>query len=118
MLAAGQRLRRRAEFAAAIRSGRRAGRGVIVVHLDESDSSTKVGFVVSRAIGSAVVRNTVRRRLRHLARERLASLPAGTHMVIRALPGAGDRPFHRLASDLDAALAAARAPRRPRGSQP
>jgi ribonuclease P protein component len=115
VLAAGQRLRRRSEFAAAIRSGQRAGRGALVVHIDESES-TKAGFVVSRAVGNAVVRNTVRRRLRHLVRDRLDRLPAGTHVVIRALPGAGDRPYHKLGADLDAALAAARG-RRSRGSQ-
>ena len=49
----------------------------------------RVGFVVSKAVGNAVVRNRVQRRLRHLAREHLASLPGSAVLVIRALPALG-----------------------------
>jgi ribonuclease P protein component len=119
-LATAQRLRRRGEFAAAVRGGRRAGRGAIVVHLvvPEPDSmscepgtgparTSRAGFVVSKAVGGAVVRNRVKRRLRHLVRTRLAALPAGTDLVVRTQPGAADRSSVELAADLDAALAAA-----------
>jgi ribonuclease P protein component len=117
VLAAAQRLRRRGEFAAAVRAGRRAARGVVVVHLmspetenlsEPAGTDVRAGFVVSKAVGGAVARNRVKRRLRHLVRDRLAQLPAGTDIVVRALPGAAGRPYLRLASDLDAALAAAR----------
>ncbi len=112
MLAAAQRLRHRGEFAAAVRTGRRASRGVVVVHLlppSELDSGrpARAGFVVPKTVGGAVVRNHVKRRLRHLVRDRLVTLPAGTDIVVRALPGAADRSYRRLADDLDAALAAA-----------
>ncbi len=63
------------------------------------------GFVVSKAVGVAVVRNKVKRRLRHLVRERLSELPPGSLVVVRALPGAGDADHAQLARDLDAALA-------------
>jgi ribonuclease P protein component len=134
VLAAAQRLRRREEFAATIRAGRRAGRGVIVVHLDVpqtratgSDDNMpaaagravlppRAGFVVPRAVGNAVARNTVRRRLRHLLRERLAGFPPATTVVVRALPGAAGRTYPELAVDLEAALVSAgtRRSRRPR----
>ena len=39
------------------------------------------GFVVSKAIGGAVVRNRVKRRLRHLMSARIGSLPAGSRVV-------------------------------------
>ncbi|MFK3982586.1 ribonuclease P protein component [Micromonospora sp. NPDC050397] len=134
MLAAAQRLRRSGDFTVAVRAGRRAGRGAVVVHLDlpptsspesatpepvrpagaEPDSApARAGFVVSKAVGPAVVRNSVRRRLRHLVRDRLADLPAGATLVVRALPGAGDLSYDRLAADLDGAISAARRPRRP-----
>lgn len=139
MLAAAQRLRRSTDFAAVIRGGRRASRGVLVVHLDLAGSPapdvpgemtatrkpvpvtgaeqhpapTRAGFVVSRAVGGAVVRNRVRRRLRHLVRERLGALPPGAAIVVRALPGAADASYARLGADLDAAIAAALAPRKP-----
>jgi ribonuclease P protein component len=111
------RLRRRAEFAATTRGGRRAGRGALVVHLataSEPGKYARAGFTVSKAVGTAVVRNRVRRRLRHLVAERLASLPAGADLVVRALPAAAGRSYHELGRDLDEALAAATAPRRPR----
>ncbi|GIJ27811.1 ribonuclease P protein component [Micromonospora qiuiae] len=132
MLAAAQRLRRSSDFAAAVRGGRRAGRGTLVVHLilpstagptdtapkpvrggTEADSAPvpRAGFVVSKAVGPAVVRNKVRRRLRHLVRDRLDALPAGSTLVVRALPPAAEATYQRLGADLDAALTAARAAR-------
>lgn len=77
----------------------------------ETSAPSRAGFVVSKAVGNAVVRNKVRRRLRHLVRERLADLPAGSTLVVRALPQAADASYARLGTDLDAALTAARAPR-------
>lgn len=64
----------------------------------------RAGFVVSKAIGGAVVRNLVKRRLRHLMRDRLDRLPAGSLVVVRALPGAGEADHDQLARDLDTAL--------------
>ncbi|MFJ4861230.1 ribonuclease P protein component [Streptomyces sp. NPDC088748] len=115
MLSPENRLRRREDFASAVRRGRRAGRPFLVVHLrtsgatdphepGEIDPSTRAGFVVSKAVGNAVIRNRVKRRLRHLVRERLPQLPAGSLVVVRALPGAGDAGPDELARDLDAAL--------------
>ena len=118
MLAAEHRLRRSADFAAAIRGGRRAGRGTVVVHLlleePAQASAARAGFVVSKAVGNAVIRNKVRRRLRHLVRPLLRGLPAGASLVVRALPAAADASYGTLGADLDSAMAAARKPRRPR----
>ncbi|MFC0532896.1 ribonuclease P protein component [Phytohabitans kaempferiae] len=127
MLAAAQRLRRSSDFAAAVRGGRRAGRGSVVVHLTipqqselseparTEESPVRAGFVVSKAVGGAVTRNTVRRRLRHLVRDRLGDLPAGSVLVVRAQPGAATASHDRLGADLDAALTAARSPSRGSG---
>jgi ribonuclease P protein component len=109
------RLRRREDFATAVRRGRRAGRQLLVVHLyssgatdphapGESASPTRAGFVVSKAVGGAVIRTQVKRRLRHLIRDRLLELPPGSLVVVRALPGAGGAEHAQLARDLDAAL--------------
>jgi ribonuclease P protein component len=110
MLATAHRMRRSGEFAAAIRSGRRAGRTTLVVHLrpGAGGGPPRAGFVVSRAVGGAVDRNRVRRRLRHLVRDHLAELPAGSLLVVRALPAAATAPYRQLAEDLTAALRAAR----------
>jgi ribonuclease P protein component len=127
MLPVAQRLRRSGDFAATIRGGRRAGRGGLVVHLlptelpmPETASSSaerqpvrgdmRAGFVVPKAVGGAVVRNRVKRRLRELVRERHETL-AYTDLVVRALPGSAARSYQQLGVDLDMALAAARARR-------
>ena len=103
-------MRRSAEFATTVRRGRRGTARALTVHVEpalvpaETQSAPLVGFVVSRAVGGAVVRNRVRRRLRHLLRERLGTLPAGTRVVIRANPAAATRTSAQLAADLDRAL--------------
>lgn len=71
---------------------------------DGGGSPARVGFVVSKAVGPAVIRNRVKRRLRHLARERLKSLPGSAVLVVRALPSAADASYDDLGRDLDAAL--------------
>ena len=111
MLARANRLTNGPAFASTIRTGRRAGRGTLVLHVAEPSAATgttgpapQVGLVVSRAVGNAVVRNQVKRRLRHLSRARLSALPDGAVMVVRALPAAASAPSALLGEDLDAAL--------------
>jgi ribonuclease P protein component len=82
-------MRSSADFRSTIRQGVRAGRPTVVVHAALAPTGqVRVGLVVSKAIGDAVTRNTVKRRLRHLAADRLPDTPAGTDVVLRALPPA------------------------------
>jgi ribonuclease P protein component len=119
-------VRHRPEFTAVVRGGRRGGARTLVVHLlspagappdtivtsmgtatgpgDDGSAPARVGFVVGRTVGPAVVRNRVRRRLRHLMVTRLPALPPGTLVVVRALPAAAGRSFPQLGADLDRAL--------------
>jgi ribonuclease P protein component len=105
------RMRSPEEFKRVLRSGRRAGGATLSGHLlltatgpVPKDVSPKVGLVVSRAVGSAVVRNRVKRRLRELMRRRLASLPGGCLLVVRAHPAAAGARQADLAVDLDLVL--------------
>lgn len=108
MLPDANRMRRRGEFTATVRGGRRAGRPSLVLHLRtgpaDSNGPPRVGFVVSRAVGSAVVRNRVKRRLRHLMRHRLELLPPGCAVVVRANREAAAARLTDLGADLDRAL--------------
>ena len=102
MLPAAHRLTDGESFRSAVRSGRRAGSSTLVVHLGEGPcgAPSRVGFVVSKAVGNAVVRNRVQRRLRHLAREHLTALPASSVLVVRALPAAAGASSAELGDDL------------------
>jgi ribonuclease P protein component len=105
VLAKAHRLTSSQAFRQAVRSGSRAGSRTLVVHLQRlEEGDAQVGFVVSRAVGNAVARNRVKRRLRHLARERLSSLPGSCVFVIRALPPAAQAPWAELGDDLDRCL--------------
>jgi ribonuclease P protein component len=107
VLSSASRMRRGEEFASAIRGGKRAGRPTLVAHLSTKGDPQEpplVGFVVSKAVGGAVVRNRVKRRLRHLMRHRLHSLPRGSLLVVRANPQAASARSEHLAAELDVAL--------------
>lgn len=102
-------MRRRSEFSQTLRGGRRAGRPLVSGHLlcrPGQGETARVGFVVSKAVGGAVVRNQVRRRLRHLARGYLGSLPEGSLLVVRANPRAATARQADLAAELDLVIRA------------
>ena len=108
MLPAESRMRRRHDFTVAVRRGSRSGRKLLTGHLlvpaagaAGEDCPPRAGFVVSRAVGIAVVRNRVRRRLRVLVREYLSSLPRGSLLVVRAHPQAATASQADLAAELD-----------------
>jgi ribonuclease P protein component len=106
MLPAKSRVRRREDFTATVRHGRRAGTHGLVVHVssDHGTGPARAGFIVGRVVGNAVTRNRLRRRLRHLIAPRLADLPAGTLVVVRASAAAASAPSRALAPALDALL--------------
>jgi ribonuclease P protein component len=109
VLPARHRLVRGEHFAQAIRLGVRSGRRRLVVHLavrDDryADQVPLVGFVVSKAVGGSVVRHRVQRRLRHLMLPLLTRLPAGSLVVVRALPPAAASTSAELDADLRPAL--------------
>lgn len=70
---------------------------------------TRIGLVVSKAVGNAVVRNRVARRLRHQLSARLgddSALPAnGIDVVVRAQPSAATADSVDLGVELDRLLA-------------
>jgi ribonuclease P protein component len=78
----------------------------LVAHLlvTSADTPGQAGFVVGRAVGPAVTRNRVRRRLRHLVAARLDRLPTGSLLVIRATPAAATASSADLGTALDRLL--------------
>jgi ribonuclease P protein component len=107
MLPASARLRSSDDFRTTVRRGRRIGRPTLVLHVvSRPDTITRAGFVVSKAVGGAVVRNRVKRRLRHLVAARLTGSSLGLDVVVRALPAAASAP-DRLPDDFASAWQAA-----------
>ncbi|PFG34735.1 ribonuclease P protein component [Sanguibacter antarcticus] len=74
----------------------------MVFHLVESPDDVKVplvGFVVSKAVGNAVVRNKVKRRMRAIVANHLAEVPVQARVVVRSLPDAAKADFSQLEAD-------------------
>lgn len=67
------------------------------------DAPSRVGFVVSKAVGGAVVRNRTKRRLRHVCAARLDRLGTGVDVVVRANPAAATATSAELAGAVDRA---------------
>ncbi len=124
MLSIENRLRSRADFSDVVRHGRRASRPLLTVHAllaaapvaadPAPPAPARAGLVVSKAVGNSVVRHRTARRLRHLLRDGLDTVPAGARLVVRAAPAAAEARSPALAVDLESALTAALRPRTPR----
>jgi ribonuclease P protein component len=95
-------VRGRESFAALSRQGRRVREGPVTVVYRADTTAPRVAFSVGRAVGPAVVRNRLRRRLRVLWG---GAAPAGGDYLIVAAPAAAGLSFAQLGTRLEAALA-------------
>jgi ribonuclease P protein component len=114
VLPARHRLRSSADFAAVFRGARgaggsRSGSQLMVVHANSTGARAgqppRIGLVVSKAVGNAVVRNRTKRVVRALMSSRTGALPDGLDVVIRAKPDLPGTPTAVIAQDLDRLLA-------------
>lgn len=102
MLARANRITRGAEYRAVVRGGRKCAASTTVTYsvTQKSGQTARFGFIVSKQVGGAVVRNTVRRRLKAVCAEALPLMDAGVDVVIRALPSAASASFETLRNDV------------------
>jgi ribonuclease P protein component len=115
VLPSDHRLRRSADFRRALRQGRRTTSRTVVVHTAAGSHGVRIGLAVNRAVGGAVVRNKVKRRLREAVRPQLERLAqaGSSDIVIRATPQAAGASFDELRADVVGAMAALMSALRP-----
>lgn len=105
MLPAAHRLRVSGDFTLVQRRGTRISRPTLILSaLSRPDFPTRLGLSVGKSVGNSVVRHSVSRKLRHLAALHIDELPAGTQLVLRALPSAAEADSTQLGDDLTEAL--------------
>ena len=91
------------------RRGRSVSDGLLTVRTLRTGGPLKrFGFAAGKRVGNAVVRNRVKRRLRHAVRDVLAELPASSELVVRALPAAAELSSAELRTELTRCLQRAR----------
>lgn len=101
MLAKANRVTTAADYRRLVRSGRRA-RGAFTLAYGRRTAvgdPLRVGVIVARNVGGAVVRNRVRRRIKAAAWPLTAEI-AGLEVVLRALPPAATAGWPALADEV------------------
>jgi len=110
VLAKANRIVRGADYKAVVRKGIRvpAENTLIYVRLSPVGrpprQEPRFGFIVGKNVGSATVRNTVRRRLKAAAFDLLAGAPAGADFVVRALPASAQASWSSLHEEISRAI--------------
>ena len=97
------RLTKKTEFDAVIAAGRWWGSQFLNLRTFPNGLEFyRFGFSVSKAVGNAVVRNRVKRRLRDIVQT--AEVLSGFDVVVSARPGSANVPFKGLKADFLALL--------------
>jgi ribonuclease P protein component len=106
VLATSNRVVRAEDFRAVMRSGKRVAANGSLVYLREREATepARFGFVIPRAVGGAVVRNRLRRRLRAIGYDMVGAGFAATDVVVRALPASADLDWQTLNVEVRAAI--------------
>jgi ribonuclease P protein component len=85
------RLSRSRDFDAVYRHGRSVSTRFLVLYWfareDGADGGVRIGLAVPKAVGTAVTRNKIKRRLREAFRARLPELPQDQDYVLVVRPG-------------------------------
>jgi len=95
------RLVRRGAFDIVYRGGKRLSSSHFTVFVRPNEVGlSRFGFSIKKALGGAVVRNRIRRRVREIVRGHRQEIPAGWDIVIHPKSTVGKAPFAALEQDL------------------
>jgi ribonuclease P protein component len=97
----GVRIVRKVDFDAVYRNGKRRTSSHFTVFLKANDlPESRFGFSIKRALGGAVVRNRIRRRIREVVRLHREEISAGWDFVIHPKANVQSAEFSALENDL------------------
>ena len=95
------RLVRRGDFDAVYRAGKRFSSSHFTVFVRANELAlNRFGFSIKKALGGAVVRNRIRRRVREIVRCHRQEISAGWDIVIHPKSSVAKAPFAALNEDL------------------
>ena len=95
------RLLRRGDFDAVYRAGKRRSNSHFTIFLRANQlPHSRFGFSIKKALGGAVVRNRIRRRVREIVRCHRLEIPAGWDIVIHPKSNVAKADFAALKADL------------------
>ena len=95
------RLVRRSEYDAVYRGGKRRSSSHFILFVRPNDLPlSRFGFSIKKALGGAVVRNRIRRRLREMVRCHRQEIPAGWDFVMHPKSSVANAPLAVLTAEL------------------
>jgi ribonuclease P protein component len=95
------RLVRRGEFDAVYRAGKRRSSSHFTLFFRANQlACSRFGFSIKKALGGAVVRNRIRRRVREIVRGHREEIPAGWDIVIHPKSSVARTEFAALTAEL------------------
>ena len=95
------RLRKRIDIERVRRHGKSFAHPLLVlIHLPNEQPASRFGVAAGKAVGGAVVRNRIKRRLRSVLAGLAHDIPAGSDILVIARKPSAEAPFHELENAL------------------
>ena len=93
-------LRKRDEFLALYKSGERKDYPTLIIFYREGGRGRNIGFAVPKALGGAVERNRIRRRMKEVVRKNEEALPLNIECVLARRRTSTEPSFHNMEIDI------------------
>ena len=94
-------MRKRREYKNVYREGNKeVGRNLILYRWYRGSDEKRFGITVTKRIGTAVVRNRAKRRLREVIRQEIGDLGVGGDFVVVVKQGMTEASFHEVREEL------------------
>lgn len=99
------RVTRGEEYRRVVRTGNRVGGAFCITYAvsrstDTSPADPRFGYIISKAVGNAVTRNLLRRRMKTVTEELIREGVSDVDVVFRALPRAAEASFDELRREM------------------